>query len=284
MLTLTAKLALIVLSFMAGLLYLPAARPKKLPYRGLTVLLLGNGPSLTRDLPTLNRGDYDEIVAVNAMAKTTLFNDIRPTVYFLQDRYWFDESKQMSNKRQATLSGLKAATWKMDIYYPKGYSHAPFIKNLAENPNLNLHPLGQYRLESGLLSPNFVSGLGKKLIRFVFWMWDLQVATVPSTGVVSNALFEMLKCRAKSVHLVGVDMSMATDLKVDKNEGKSVFEPTHFYSGVRGDGISKEFRTGDFYAYISSKFQTFDIISLYAERVGCEVINRGGESLLDSFP
>lgn len=283
-LTFAAKLAIIAWAFLAGISYSPFARQKRLPYRGLNVLLLGNGPSLAKNLADLKLDEFDEIVAVNSMSKTQLFEEIRPTVYFLQDRYWFDESPKMANKRQATLDGLMAATWPIDIYFPRRYIGSGFTTNLAQNSNLNLHPLGQYGLEFGLNNAHFVYSLGKKMSAFVFWMWDLQIATIPSTGIVSNALFELVKCRAQSVYLVGVDMTMAADLKLSKNEAKAVFEPRHFYSEIQEDDFSKDYKVGEFYAYISSKFQTFDIISSYSVKVGCEVINIGDESILDSFP
>lgn len=277
----------IVLAAWAGLAIRLISRPEKLPYTGQKILLLGNGPSVLENLSKVRAEDYDLVAAVNALSTTDLFRELKPRAYFLQDSYWFDDTPEMQNKRDLTGQSLQKADWTINIYFPRKFRDSAFVSNLRKNPNINLRPLGQYdfsRLDFGIQNPEMLRHLPGSLLRIVFWLWSKRLANVPATGIVSNALFELIRSGAETVHLAGVDMTMGRDLSVN-SDSTVTFSPTHFYRSTQDVlKLTKQNSMSSNYLSISQKFLTFDLLAKWANHKNCEVMVLGSTSLLDSFP
>lgn len=277
----------IALAALAGLVIRSIDKPGTLPCAGKKMLLLGNGPCVEENLSKVSTDDYDEIAAVNAMSTTDLFRKIKPGAYFLHDEYWFDETPEMKNKRELTGQGLQKADWPISVFFPMEYRDSTFVSQLRKNDNLNLVPLGQYSLFNfhfGSQNPELFRDLPGWLLRIVFWLWSKKLTTIPKTGIASNALFELIRSNAEAVHLAGVDMTMARDLRVN-SDSTVTFSPTHFYEPTKDVlKLTKQNSMSSNYLSISQKFLIFDLLASFATHKNCEVMVLGSTSLLDSFP
>lgn len=277
----------IIVAAFAGAYFKLRFKPLALSYRGAKTLLVGNGPGARHDLSRIQKDSYDVVAGVNGMATSDVFDLLRPNVYFLQDSYWFDDSPQTESKRAKTKSGLSNAGWEINLYFPKKYENSNFILDMAKNENIKLFPMGQYsfqNLGTGILEPEFFRTLAPRNLRLVFWLWNKSLATTLGTGIASNALFELVKSGAASVDIVGVDMSMANDLKVDA-DGKVSFTPTHFYEPTDDKvSLTHDITMASAYLSISQKFLTFQILAEYASANNCEVAIHSKTSFLDTFP
>lgn len=277
----------IIVAASAGAYFKLRFKPLTLCCRGAKTLLVGNGPGARHDLSTIQKDSYDFVAGVNGMATSEVFELLRPNMYFLQDSFWFNDSPQMDSRREKTKSGLANAGWEINLYFPKKYENSNFILDINKNKNIKLFPLGQYsyhNLATGILEPEFFRTLAPRNLRLVFWLWNKSLATTPGTGIASNALFELIKSGAASVDIVGVDMSMANDLKVDA-EGKVSFTPTHFYEPTNDKvNLTHDKTMTSAYLSISKKFLTFQILAEYAIARNCEVAIHSKTSFLDTFP
>lgn len=84
--------------------------------------------------------------------------------------------------------------------------------------------------------------------------------------------------------IVGVDMSMANDIKVDA-KGKVSFTPTHFYEPTDDKvNLTHDMTMTSAYLSISQKFLTFQVLAEYAIANNCEVAIHSKTSFLDTFP
>jgi len=282
--SISVRLVLVGFIGLALRLFLPSRVAEN---RGEPTLLLGNGPSLAQDLNKLELKNYESVAAVNFFAATEWFDVVKPSYYFVQDTYWFDENN-LREKASLTFDAIrKKLSWEMDFFYPAEFSRSTVISELSEIPGLNLRPLRHHSwppfasLVSAVdLLPQFSSSNRKIVHR----LWDMKLASVPPVGVVSNALFELILSGSKKIDILGLDMSMVLDLRVD-SDGSTQFLPKHFY----GTAVTPETplaRTNTMsnsYIKIAKKFESFYLLEGYARHRGCVVRNLSSFTLLDAF-
>lgn len=283
----------IQLSFAGFLGWLAGVQPKcSLIAKGVSsALIIGNGPGFEGDRSRLRSGDYECVLATNSFAATSYFQEIKPTHYILQDSYWFeDPTKRNSKARTALESLVKKTTWTIQLFVPAQFQTSNTVKELSENPFLTINPMHQSLLPSAwpfLGSTDLRHTLRGGNILLLQKLWTNRLLNVDATGVASTALFELILANVKRIDLVGVDMSMALDLRVSPS-GQVGFFPSHFYgtaqtpqpalSGGAKSTMAEEYRA------VASKFTTFDLLADFAYRRGIEVTNLSDRSLLDSFP
>lgn len=252
--------------------------------RAKPALLLGNGPSLRQDLPLIDPGSFGEIIAVNHFAKTDFFSIVRPNRYFLQDRYWFDEAGHRRREVSETLAAIASrTTWPMTLMIPSAYVELFNDKQLTANTNVAIRPFDGVGLVS---TPVGDAARDNTLtLRPKLWLWRKGLGYPCLSGIVQTALFELIRSEVSTVLLLGVDMTLGLDMKLDTT-GRITFSPNHFYGASPKPVRVNKYRdtTAKSYVWLSQKFVLFDELSALAKQLNVEVFNGSSISLLDSFP
>ena len=285
-----SKFLLIVFVFFPARLISPR---KRLAVSDKKVLLIANGPSLERDLETVNVCDYDEICMVNAAGNSSLFNRLQPSHYFVQDKFWFSQNEQLSAVARDTGRSINAKLeWRMTICFPGRYPIGDVMLGEIKNENLQYFRLpndGRLFTFVQLLKQHDLS-IATRFERFLqFCIWDLGLNSIHKTGIASTAIFELLIGGARQIDIVGLNMTMANELSLS-SKGLQQFRPLHFYgenSEYSGGAEIADFGGGTMagaYMSIATKFAAFDLMAEYAKRRRCRVTNLSNPTLLDSFP
>lgn len=268
------------------------SRNKKLDVKDKKILLVANGPTLEKDLERINLQNYDEIGMVNAASNSTLFEKLQPSLYFIQDRFWFSQNEQLSQTARDTGRSIsKKLGWGMTICYPGRYPCEHVLLGELHSDHVRFFPLsndGRLFTITQLFRQNAVHFLTSFERAMQFRIWDLGLNSIHKTGIVSTAIFELLIGGARSIDIVGHGMTMANDLSLSK-KGEQSYRPTHFYSkNAEYSGPTKfvDFGGGTMasaYLSVATKFAIFDLLAEYAKRKGCRITNFSKPTLLDSF-
>lgn len=284
------KFTVIIVVFYPFRLLNPA---KKIDVRGKKILLVANGPTLENDLKRIHPKEYDEICMVNAASNANLFQELRPSYYFIQDKYWFSQHEQLSPKAQDTgMSINKKLAWDMNLCFPGRYAEQKVLLGELANKHVSFFPLsndGRLFTISQLFQQDevhFATGFEREM---QFKIWDLGLNSIHKTGIASTAIFELMTGGAQRIDIVGLNMSMADDLSLSET-GSQQFRPSHFYG--RGSEYTEgpervAFGGGTMagaYLSIATKFATFDLLADYAKRRKCTITNFSSPTYLDSFP
>jgi len=181
----------------------------------------------------------------------------------------------------------KKLSWEMDFFYPAEFSRSTVISELSEIPGLSLRPLNHYSwpsFDSLISAVNLLPQFSSNNRKIVYRLWDMRLATVPPSGVVSNALFELILSGSKKIDILGLDMSMVLDLSVD-SDGLTQFLPKHFYgaAGTPEKPMARTNTMSNSYIKIAEKFESFYLLEGYARHRGCAVRNLSSFTLLDGF-
>ena len=93
-------------------------------------IILGNGPSLLKDMQEINKHKKNEcdFYAVNFFANTETFFKLKPNYYFLADKlFWSEElNKNFNQLRNDTIEKLNTVNWKISILCPESGCFGPY--------------------------------------------------------------------------------------------------------------------------------------------------------------
>jgi len=247
-------------------------------------LLCANGPSLVSDLPLIRRESYGQIVVVNAMASTDYFETLRPTAYFIQDRFWFEREPFHEQKVEQMFRALNdKVSWKMALCIPSRYAKQFRTSQQITNKFIEIRSFDGPELKSGHLGT--VNDDFNLRTKFLTYLWNRSFLYPPLEGIASTALFELIRTHPVRIDLAGLDMTMGRDLSVDTS-GSLGFFPSHFYgkSADRVPDYGPTISTAHAYFWLSRKFHLFNLLRAYADAQGVTILNRTADTLLDSFP
>ncbi len=241
-----------------------------------SIAILGNGPSLNKDIEKLNKKDIDNYIAVNDFISSTLFNTVKPKYYILADPAYFDPN--INNKNiEETLSLLCEIDYELFLFIPFTYFKI-FSKNnpiSISNKNLIVIPFhtNEYK--------------GFECVRFYLYKAGLSMPKVQN--VIIPAIFNSINMGYKSVYLLGVDHSWITDLRVDKNNNVCTIV-RRFYDNNPDNTltpflkITKEpYKMHEILTDLSYTFKGYHILEKYSKTQKCKIYNLTIDSFIDAF-
>lgn len=193
----------------------------------------------------------------------------------MQDKYWFDETPEMQNKRGFAGQGLQKADWPISVYFTREHRGSTFVSQLRKSDKLKLIPLGQYdlfKLDFRIQKPELRRDLPRWLLGIVIWLWLQRLANVPKSGIASNALLELIRAGADAFRLAGVNMTMGKDLRVN-SDSTVTFSPTHFYESTRDVlQLGEQNSMSSSCLTISQRVLLFDLLARFVDHKSCEVM------------
>ena len=240
------------------------------------VLILGNGPSIKKELPNMV-SVLSEIVVVNFFAFGDYYKLIKPRFYVLSDGFFFAK-KPIPDRAMLLYNKINEQTsWKMSLYVPYWSKNnvdwgkiinTPFVEVLFYN---DIPYCGKYS----------VPWLRNKF-------YDKGVATIDIWNVIHASIMIMIFNGYKNIHLYGVESNDILSIIVT-SKNQVGFIDKHFYDGEEYPFRMWYKENGEpcdmsdvLYKYYKT-FLTYQDIAEYAQKRNCKIFNHTKGSLIDSF-
>lgn len=267
------SLALTAKSFAkAAILSRPVGKPAKCAKTSDFAVILANGPSLKQTIE-----EYGEqlkklpTVAVNFMANTKEFSELRPDYYVLADPHFFIGTEHENVKN--LWENLAKVSWTMTLCVPR--------KMLSKAKEL----IGGNR--SVALSPfNFVGAEGFQWAEAL--LYDLRLAMPRPRNVLIPAIMTAISAGYKQIHLFGADHSWLETIRVD-DENHVISVQPHFYADSkkelkRSESEYRGYHLHDILHSFYIAFRSYHTLQRYAIRRGINIYNATPGSFIDAFP
>ena len=243
---------------------------------GDKVAILGNGPSLAKELPELlaKREEYD-FMAVNFFAEDERFVELKPAYYILSDPMFFRATAMQ--ERVDSLYRLLAGrvTWPMTLYV-QYYNPEKFDYRAAlPNDNIRIVPFHTTLYE------------GFNSVRH--WLFKRGLGSANYGTVVQVGEYVALLLGYKRLELYGVDHTLLDGLVVD-TENRLCRRDSHYYDTEPAEPkpIMKKvpaepYTVAEYLAETAQLFRGHELLRDYASSLGAEIINCTKGSLIDSY-
>ncbi|MDE5750963.1 MAG: hypothetical protein K2H87_09410, partial [Duncaniella sp.] len=227
------------------------------PRAGETLVIMGNGPSLARDiaerLPLLQSVPT---MAVNFAANAPEFEQLRPTSYILADPHFFSPRGTDPNLDRLIDRLDTLVTWPMTLYLPMG-------RDLGlTNPNIRVEHFNFLGIEGPdwLTHRAYRAGRGMPRPR----------------NVLVPAIMTAILAGFKKIAIAGADHTWTQTLSVDDSNMVVTVQP-HFYKDnneekARVTSVYKDVRLHDILDSFRIAFRSYHEIACYAAREGVEIL------------
>lgn len=240
------------------------------------VAILGNGPSLAKELPVLmeQREEYD-FMAVNFFAEDEHFVAMKPTYYVLSDPMFF--RKTAMQERVDALYRLlnERVRWPMTLYV-QYYNPEKFDYRAAlPNDNIRIVP--------------FHTTLYEGFPSLRRWLFRRGLGSANYGTVVQVGEYIALLLGYRRLELYGVDHTLLDGLEVDA-ENRLCRRDSHYYDTAPAEPKpvmrkvpSKPYTVAEYLAETAQLFRGHEILRDYADSLGAEIINCTESSMIDAY-
>ena len=243
---------------------------------GEKVAILGNGPSLAKELPALvaKRDEYD-FMAVNFFAEDERFEELKPAYYILSDPMFF-RATAMQERVDALYRLLaERVSWPMTLYV-QYYNPEKFDYRAAlPNDNIRIVPFHTTLYE------------GFSSVRH--WLFKRGLGSANYGTVVQVGEYVALLLGYRRLELYGVDHTLFDGLVVDE-QNRLCRRDSHYYdtAPVEPKPIMKKvpaepYTVAEYLAETAQLFRGHEILRDYAASLGAEIVNCTKCSLIDSY-
>lgn len=247
-------------------------------------LILGNGPSLVRDLKgsDINLSDKT-LICVNFFANSDLYLDLKPSVYvFLDPIFWANSNRhELRDQKVIDICNelferiSSTTTWPLEIYAPHALKKSDLFKKCKNNQIT-------FRFFNSIPSQGFDS--------FVRFSLQHGLGLLKAANVMIPAIHYAIISGFKTVYLSGVDHSWLNSITVSEDCVLQMAQP-HFddkelkykplYLLPTDKSPAKLHELLEVYSHV---FRNYWILSDLASRNQSRVLNLTNESFIDAFP
>jgi len=254
---------------------------KKQDTRGETCYILGNGPSLHKDIEKCKL--YEEpknLIAVNRFASSDLYTKLMPNYYILADpAYYFDslDSKLLVSVNNFMLDLKEKSNWPMSLFVPfEGQKRMQEL--LIDNQNITVIGFNKVNTWKGFKW-------------FDRWVYNHQWAVVSGYNVIMTAIHLAIATGFKTIYLLGVDHTWHKNVVVGDDNLLYEYD-THFYDKenvkltpvlVEEPNNVRFFKLHELLQVCSKTFETYHSIEDYAKYRQVKIINCTQDSFIDAF-
>lgn len=241
--------------------------------------ILGNGPSLARELPQLLGSREEEprdFMAVNFFAEDERFETLRPKYYVLSDPMFFRDSEYRDRVRALYRTLDRKVAWPMNLYV-QYYNPERFDYRAAlPNANIRIVPFHTqvYRGFRSLEFRLFRRGLG-----------SANFGTVVQVGE-----YIALLLGYKRIELYGVDHTLLDGLCVD-DANRLCRIDRHYYDAAEAPAPQpiylkvprRPYTMATYLAETAELFRGHEVLRDYASWLGARIVNRTRGSMIDAY-
>lgn len=242
-----------------------------------TMAVLGNGPSLARELPGLleRTGDRD-FMAVNFFALDERFTLLRPAYYVLSDPMFFRESAFRDRVAGLYRAMNERVSWPMTLYV-QYYNPERFdYRAVLPNPLIRIVPFHTY-MYRGFCSVEF-------------WLFRRGLGSANFGTVVQVGEYVALLLGYRRVELYGVDHTLLEGLCVD-GRNRLCRADRHYYDAGAPAAPQPVFRKvppvpytmASYLAEVAELFRGHEVLRDYAASLGVRIVNCTRGSMIDAY-
>jgi len=242
--------------------------------------ILGNGPSLRIEL--IGKEEMlrnSNVFAINAFAKTELFQLIRPQHYFYIDPDLWRENvpEALVKEREILIEILtKKTDWEMFFYVPwEAYNNCIFKNNFINHKNIVLVPIN--------ITP--VKGFQK----ISFFLYKLNLGMPRPQNVLIASIFISINLGFKKIHILGCDHSWIENIKVN-HLNQVCIKDEHFYDSTEiklvpwiKDRDNNVYKMHEVLMFFVHTFYSHHLIREYADFSKTKILNITSNSHIDVY-
>ncbi len=243
------------------------------------LVVLGNGPSLDKDVDNIRRrkGDVD-FFCVNNFSCSEYYEEFKPNKYLFIDDYFFSDDAHIDWVVQRSETFLKInekTSWKLQIFIPP-QADLSFFESQFSNENIEVIKFGA----SGYVSENLKSSF------FHFnsgWFGPFQ------GNVLIYAIYLGLWSEYKRIEIYGADLSMHENVKVNQKTNELYMTFKHFNNTQKRERFLKNpdkktpFLMHEFLFLTAETFYAHRVLNEYAASKKIEIFNMSSFSLIDAY-
>jgi hypothetical protein len=252
---------------------------KKLKSTAGSCYILGNGPSLSKDIEgKMEFLSKQTLFAVNFFAVSDLYEKLKPQYYVFADPVFL--LKDIDEKTKVKVLNLieslnEKTTWELTILVP--YQGLGIARNFRNNKSIKV------------VDYNIV-GIRKGFNWFNKWIHDKQWATYGATNVVNVSVYISVFLDFKKIYLLGVDHSWHLYYVIG-NDGLVYITDKHFYDKEEPQlklvpldpGRSESYKLHELLGYSAMALETYHHIKDYALYKGVKIYNCCSDSFIDAY-
>ena len=243
-----------------------------------SVLILGNGPSLSGDLPRLiEQGEHlsKDVMAVNYFALDERFATVRPAYYVLSDPMFFRDSVYRDRVAELYRVLNERVTWPMNLYVQ--YYNPERFDYRAALPNP--------RIRIVRFHTQVYRGFGS----VGFWLFRHGLGSANFGTVVQVGEYVALLLGYRQIELYGVDHTLLDGLCVD-DANRLCRADRHYYdAGPRAPQPiymkvpHVPYTMSVYLAEVAELFRGHEVLRDYAASLGARIVNRTRGSMIDAY-
>ena len=242
--------------------------------------ILGNGPSLKKQLPKLieqREWEQADMMAVNFFALSEEFRLIKPKYYILSDPMFFRKAGH-SERIENLYNALAKVEWQMTLYVqyynPEKFDYTAAIAN---NPNIRI--------------VKFHSTVFHGFRSVEFWCYRHGLGSGNWGTVVQNGILTAIQIGYRTIELYGVDHTLLEGLMVDENN-RLCRTASHYYDTTAAEpkpiyynatNPPRPYTMAEYLAETAELFRGHEVLRDFAKEEGVKIINRTAGSLIDAY-
>ena len=237
------------------------------------IFVLGNGPSLTKDIS--NFTSYlkcEDVMMVNQALTSSLAFEIRPRYYTLMDpAYWglYSEDENQNNRLLNDIVALESAltkvNWHMNILAPHSIYKCRTNKSIKINNNK--------------ISVKLLNSMEVTTFKFLQeWIYKNSMGIPSGINVLIACLCCAIAIGYKEIFLIGADSNWHKQLLVDSNNNLYTYD-THYYHS-EAHKVYTPYTMAFVCNCITKAFSAYQELS----HMKFKIINLSSNSMIDAFP
>jgi hypothetical protein len=240
-------------------------------------VILGNGPSLTKDLE-INSGFINEHVkiCVNLFAFSKEYETIKPDYYVLAaPEFWLVNATEFHKAQRTKLAAdISARTfWQMKLFIPFAAKGSEFCQKVITNKNIELIYYNNTSVEG--------------LARIINLFFKANLGMPRPHNVLIPTIYLAINIGFKKIFVFGADHSWHEEIKIDSSN-KITVNHEHFYEKqeirmpmYKLDG--KQYFLHDVFRKLHYAFKGYFILNSYADYMNTRILNASSKSYIDAF-
>ena len=249
--------------------------------RSKCVAILGNGPSLKRELPQLiaqRAWEEKDILAVNFFALSEEFALIKPKYYVISDPMFFRKAGYGERVQELYKALAEKVSWPMKLYMQYyNPEHFDYRSAIGHNPNIEIVPF------HSIVFHGFRS--------VEFWCYRRGLGSGNFGTVIQNGEFIALQLGYRRIELYGVDHTLLDGLMVDE-KNRVCRRKSHYYDSEQSPAEPiyynatnppRPYTMSEYLSETAELFRGHEVLRDFSEKCGAEIINRTAHSMIDAY-
>ena len=249
--------------------------------RSKCVAILGNGPSLKRELPQLiaqRAWEEKDILAVNFFALSEEFALIKPKYYVISDPMFFRKAGYGERVQELYKALTEKVSWPMKLYVQYyNPEHFDYRSAIGHNSNIEIVPF------HSIVFHGFRS--------VEFWCYRRGLGSGNFGTVIQNGEFIALQLGYRRIELYGVDHTLLDGLMVDE-KNRVCRRKSHYYDSEQSPAEPiyynatnppRPYTMSEYLSETAELFRGHEVLRDFSAECGTEIINRTAHSMIDAY-